>query len=391
MLCFRYRKLLIPYNEGSLEQRDREALEAHISRCASCRAELEAVRSMSGVLRSVEIAEVEPVPDLWARVSARIEKEASVRTPRPRLRVTQVTSACTAAALFAVVGLGLIRPDLPAPPAPASLAPAVPAPAAPTGKPRPVAKAVPAPPVNIKASPVETNRAFVRKPENTRDVAAPRAGASTKALKRVAVVPENKSAPTSTRWFYCSESSDKSAPRGREEAAKPAADTRLYASPGSERRKLVAETHSSTESIAALSEMKVTGDRVITGEAATDGSAERGITASAPALGIVSSAGRPEGLADANAAHRDYRYFRSSPAAPAATAPSRAPVAVASAPMNRLAADADRPMDRPGAAVADATYGLAYVGDSAGEANESVVDALNKTEGVHVVALFSYP
>ena len=115
MFCFRYKRHLIPYCEGALGEAERADVEAHLSRCAGCRSELEAVRSVSGALRSVSVPAMEPTTDLWAKVSARIETETARPAFRPWLRVSQAASACAAAALLAIVGIGMFGPEAPAP------------------------------------------------------------------------------------------------------------------------------------------------------------------------------------------------------------------------------------------------------------------------------------
>lgn len=113
--CIIYRRLLIPYSEGSLDERRRARMERHISGCERCRAELEMIRSVSGALRCVESPAMEPAHDLWAKVSARIADE-----PPPARHSTWLTwlPAGAAAVLTAVIALSVWHPS----PAPVRLA-----------------------------------------------------------------------------------------------------------------------------------------------------------------------------------------------------------------------------------------------------------------------------
>lgn len=114
MWCARYRRLLVPYIECELGERERAKVEAHLSRCPSCAGEAELIKSVSGALRASETPAMEPAPDLWAKVSARIERKTPSAAPRPWLRVTPAASACAAAVLVAAVGIGLMRANMPA-------------------------------------------------------------------------------------------------------------------------------------------------------------------------------------------------------------------------------------------------------------------------------------
>lgn len=115
MLCLIYRKLLVPYAEGGLDARTRLKVERHLSGCRSCKQDLEAVQSMSSVLRGAEQPALEPAPDLWEKVSARITQDSVRPQPRSWLRVPQAVSAAAAVVLVAVVGYNAIRSDIDTP------------------------------------------------------------------------------------------------------------------------------------------------------------------------------------------------------------------------------------------------------------------------------------
>ena len=110
MMCYRYRKLLVPYSEGTLDERSARGLERHLERCASCAEELRVLRVVSGALRAVDQPAMEPAPDLWEKVSARIADQPAP-SRRSILRVPQAVSAAAVVLLVAVVGFNLIRSD----------------------------------------------------------------------------------------------------------------------------------------------------------------------------------------------------------------------------------------------------------------------------------------
>ncbi len=113
MLCLRYRRLLVPYIECELDERVRAKVEAHMSRCERCAAEVELIRSVSGAIKSFEVPAMEPAPDLWAKVSARIEREVARPARRPWVRITQAVTACAAAVFVGVVGMSLLNMNAP--------------------------------------------------------------------------------------------------------------------------------------------------------------------------------------------------------------------------------------------------------------------------------------
>ena len=109
MLCFRCRKLLIPYSEGELASGAREKVERHLSGCERCRCDLEAIRSVANTLLAADAPAAEPAPDLWAGIRARIVGETPKPAPRVWLRAPQAISAAAMVILIAAVGLTLMR------------------------------------------------------------------------------------------------------------------------------------------------------------------------------------------------------------------------------------------------------------------------------------------
>ena len=112
MWCFRCKRLLIPYSEGETDERTRDKVERHLAKCERCASDLEAIRCVSDALLASEGPNVEPAPDLWANVSARIAHEAPPRPRRVWLRSPQAISAAAAAVLIAAVGLTMVRMDI---------------------------------------------------------------------------------------------------------------------------------------------------------------------------------------------------------------------------------------------------------------------------------------
>lgn len=111
MLCFRYRKLLVPYSEGVLDPMVTSKVEKHLASCTACRAELECVKSVSGALRGDEEPAIEPSPDLWARVRSQIEPQ-SAPAPVRGSRIPQFAYASAALVFVAVLGWGVIRTQM---------------------------------------------------------------------------------------------------------------------------------------------------------------------------------------------------------------------------------------------------------------------------------------
>ena len=108
MLCFRYKKLLVPYAEGMLDKQTHERVRMHIERCKRCAAELHAIESMSKALCQAA-PQAEPADDLWAKVSARIADENTA--PARRVWMPK-TAAVGLIAVLIVVGYAIMRPDV---------------------------------------------------------------------------------------------------------------------------------------------------------------------------------------------------------------------------------------------------------------------------------------
>ena len=74
MSCKEYDERLSAYHDGELGRGPREDVEAHLSQCASCRARLESLRELSGLLAGGS-ALLEPPARGWGRIRYRASRE----------------------------------------------------------------------------------------------------------------------------------------------------------------------------------------------------------------------------------------------------------------------------------------------------------------------------
>ncbi len=110
-MCFRYRKLLIPYYEGDLGASVVKKVERHLAKCPRCRTELDAIRLVAGALTGSDVPPAEPANDLWARVSARIADESPQPVRRDWFRAVRgLTAGAAAAAIVGVIAIRLLTP-----------------------------------------------------------------------------------------------------------------------------------------------------------------------------------------------------------------------------------------------------------------------------------------
>jgi hypothetical protein len=88
---------LARYGDGQMPPRDAAAVQAHLARCAACRAEHEAIQFAAGLVR--QLAAVTAPPDIWPAVDARLQVAAPGRawTPRPHLALAAVCILLAAA------------------------------------------------------------------------------------------------------------------------------------------------------------------------------------------------------------------------------------------------------------------------------------------------------
>ena len=118
MLCFRYKKLLMPYVENALDERTRNRVSLHINRCSRCAAELRVLESMSQALQAVDIPAADPATDLWAKVSARIAEESARTNNRfgnkfPKQRSIAAVGFAAAFIIVVVIIHPVIQVDTP--------------------------------------------------------------------------------------------------------------------------------------------------------------------------------------------------------------------------------------------------------------------------------------
>jgi len=355
MLCLRYGRLLVPYIECDLDERVRAKVERHVSRCARCAAELEVIRSVSGAIKSAEAPAMEPAPDLWAKVSARIEREAMRSAPRPWIRVTQTASACAAAVFVAVVGVSLMHPNLPQESARPSLlkkeAPAVESRVAESRGAEPAGPAVAGLPRPDRAAPVESTR-----------VAAARMTAPAPRMRAYTAKQ-----PVAGKWFAAAPPPDS---YDKKDAA-PSGDKEAVAE-----RAVVGTTLPMGAAVGGSAMDRVGIDGPARESSDEAGNLARGAVAAAPA------AAPPTSMYLHAAAKPSVGGLPSTTLSRIASGTERA--SATSAPTEEAGVKTDRfyageDLSDHGSAVAR------------GDKGESVVDALNKTEGVRIAALFTYP
>ena len=120
MRCDQTRARLGGYLDAEVTSQARAALEAHLAKCAGCRAELRALRTLAAELSRPSSASVPT--GLFENIESRLHAEteaALVSQTDPRFRIGPVRSAMAAAVVFAV-GIGLLAATLSAPEAQAS-------------------------------------------------------------------------------------------------------------------------------------------------------------------------------------------------------------------------------------------------------------------------------
>jgi hypothetical protein len=350
MLCFRYRKLLVPYSEAGLSARVAARVERHLATCAACAAELKMIRSVARELGAASVPAKEPAPDLWARVSARIADGAAYAAPGARLRAVRgLAGALAVAVLVAAVGVRLLAPQSPPAAKQGALrrvvATAV-APAAKAGKaeePAPTPQPKPAPKPQPKPKPpAQEPRPYPREHGwfAKRHVSPIRVAAA-KAIKPVMVATAPTVAGTSL--------------------AEPAGNTRDH-----------------DYDIAKRAGSSANG-RLSAGLSSDGGALSRLGVHAADELSAIGERERPASAA---------------PAVPAPSGAPRSPDYSVTAGAMAVPASHGVPARTPGATLEERAFYADL--DAAREttttaSTTSVVDDLNETEGVRTAAIFSYP
>ncbi len=120
MRCDEARARLGRYVDGETTSEARAAIEAHLAKCAACRAELRALRTLAAELARPSPASVPT--GLFDAVESRLHEETKAAPDGqagPRFRIGPLQSAMAAAVVFAV-GIGLIATTVSAPKAEAA-------------------------------------------------------------------------------------------------------------------------------------------------------------------------------------------------------------------------------------------------------------------------------
>lgn len=109
-------EVIIPYLDGRLSAAERAQVEAHLAGCAACRAQVDELRALLGVL--AEWAAAEPSPAFDARLRTRLAEESAPALPWLSLRPAY--GVLLAVAVLIAVATSLWEPASrqPVPPAP---------------------------------------------------------------------------------------------------------------------------------------------------------------------------------------------------------------------------------------------------------------------------------
>jgi predicted anti-sigma-YlaC factor YlaD len=75
------------YHDGELHGKALQQVENHLQACATCRAELQALQSLSSVLKSAPVPDLTPPGRFAAQVALRLPRRAAPRPPGWRLGV----------------------------------------------------------------------------------------------------------------------------------------------------------------------------------------------------------------------------------------------------------------------------------------------------------------
>jgi len=95
---------LSEYIDGELEPSERRALEAHLTGCAECRADVDALRAV--VARARSLTDTPPTSNLWPDVATRIGAPPAPRTTLTTRRFAFTLPQLVAASLALIVASG---------------------------------------------------------------------------------------------------------------------------------------------------------------------------------------------------------------------------------------------------------------------------------------------
>ncbi|TVM13871.1 hypothetical protein DPQ33_18035 [Oceanidesulfovibrio indonesiensis] len=79
-MCRKYQKRLGAYLDGELSERERAAIERHLSVCSSCRASMESMKRLAPIMKQLGPAPIPPY------LSSRILAEAYAEAEKPKTR-----------------------------------------------------------------------------------------------------------------------------------------------------------------------------------------------------------------------------------------------------------------------------------------------------------------
>lgn len=374
MLCFRYRKLLIPYSESELGTDVARKLERHLMKCARCRMELDGIRLVAGALCDTD-PPMEPANDLWARVSAQIASQP-VQPVRQKWfgLAGGLAAGAAAAVVVAAVGMALLGPGT--------------EPVVTTAKHDAAAPSIKMP---VTANQPDTRtRVAVKAPESAKQ---PNAKAARTQKQPGKALEMAKAAPATTLWAY----------KGATRNPKPTAGGHVWfeargredSSVSKKPRKgiEVATNYSQAKGLVAYGVTRIDGE-IAPGRAA-QAETKRGAPVVSASAGGKLGADRTAGTLKSWGGNA--YYYDNATDARDATAPAAVPAApLASDRAGAASVDAERHAsgDMPASAAdfsRDVNLGYYTVTTTSTTSSTSVVDDLNETEGIRTAAIFSYP
>ena len=104
----RYQDDIGAYLLGALNDLERKAFERHLAECPGCREEVERLRPAADALPG-SVEQLEPPPELKARLMAEVERDTKVATLPRRGRPTRLLAVAAVLLLGLVAGFGIAQ------------------------------------------------------------------------------------------------------------------------------------------------------------------------------------------------------------------------------------------------------------------------------------------
>lgn len=119
MNCDQYSDAIVELADGTLPDAERRSVEAHLERCAACRALGADLREIRRVARTLE--PLSPPPAVWARLAQTIASDAADRGATPWFRQTRWLALAASLIVVAGVAALMLREPAAPPEAPSAL------------------------------------------------------------------------------------------------------------------------------------------------------------------------------------------------------------------------------------------------------------------------------